>query len=203
MTIKISFCKLEVMKNLTYSLYSLKNTVFTTQEISLILRENNLNRLKSKINYFVKKGIINNLRRGLYAKTNDYEILEVANKILTPSYISLETVLQKNGVTFQDYSKTIFLLSYQTRDIKLGEYTFSFKKIKEDILANPSGIINNNGYAIASLERAFLDRIYLSNNYYFDNLDPIGWKKTRALLKIYKNTAMERRYKKYVKDFHS
>ena len=191
------------MKNLTYSLYSLKNTVFTTQEIYLILRENNLNRLKSKINYFVKKGELIRLRRGIYAKTNGYEILEAANKILTPSYISLETVLQRSGITFQDYSKTIFVLSYQTRDIKLGEYTINFKKIKDDVLANPKGILNKNGYTIASLERAFLDRIYLSNNYYFDNLDPIGWKKTRALLKIYKNTAMERRYKKYVKDFHS
>ena len=43
------------MKNLTFGLYSLKNTVFTTQEISLILKETDLNRLKSKINYFVKK----------------------------------------------------------------------------------------------------------------------------------------------------
>lgn len=196
-------CKLEVMKNLTFGLYSLKNTVFTTQEISLILKESDLNRLKSKINYFVKKGELISLRRGLYAKTNGFEILEVANKILTPSYISLETVLQDSGVTFQDYSKTIFVLTYQTRDIKLGKYTISFKKIKDDVLANPKGIQIKDGYAIASVERAFLDRIYLSNNYYFDNLNPIDWKSARALLKIYKNTAMERRYKKYVKDFHS
>ena len=113
-----------------------------------------------------------NLRRGLYAKTNGYEVLEVANKIFTPSYISLETALQRNGITFQDYSKTIFVLSYQTRDIKLGEYTISFKKIKDEVLTNTKGIINKDGYAIAGVERAFLDRIYLSNNYYFDNLGP-------------------------------
>ncbi len=191
------------MKNLTFGLYSLKNTVFTTQEISLILKETDLNRLKSKINYFVKKGILINLRRGLYAKTNGYEVLEVANKIFTPSYISLETALQRNGITFQDYSKTIFVLSYQTRDIKLGEYTISFKKIKDEVLTNTKGIINKDGYAIAGVERAFLDRIYLSNNYYFDNLGPIDWKKAKALLKIYNNKAMERRFRKYVKDFHT
>lgn len=191
------------MKNLTYSLYSLKNTVFSTQEISLILKESSLDRLKSKINYFVKKGELMSLRKGLYAKVNGFEILEVANKIFTPSYISLETVLKKGGVTFQDYSKTIFVLSYQTRDIKIGEYTISFKKIKDNVLTNPIGVIEKDGYSIASLERAFLDRIYLSNNYYFDNLSPINWKKARAMLKIYNNSAMERRYKKYVKDFHS
>lgn len=191
------------MKNLTFSLYSLKNTVFTTQEISLILRETNLSRLKSKINYFVKKRILINLRKGLYAKTNGYEILEAANKIFTPSYISLETALQRNGVTFQNYSKTIFVLSYQTRDIKLGEYIISFKKIKEGILTNSKGVMSENGFAIASVERAFLDRIYLSKNYYFDNLKPIDWKKAEVLLKIYNNKAMERRFREYVKDFHT
>lgn len=188
------------MKNLTFGLYSSKNTVFTTKEISLILGETNLNRLKSKINYFVKKKILINIRRGLYAKNSDYEILEAANKIFTPSYISLETALQRSGVIFQDYSKTIFVLSYQTREIKLGNYTICFKKIKDEILVNSLGIIQENGYAIAGVERAFLDKIYLSNNYYFDNFGPVDWDKAKALLKIYQNQSMERRLKQYVKD---
>jgi len=181
----------------------LKNTVFTTQDIALILGETNLNRLKSKINYFVKKGILINLRKSLYAKPTGYQILEAANKILTPSYISLETVLQRSGVTFQDYSHTIFVLSYQTREIKLGEYIISFQKIKNDLLTNAQGIINEDGYAVASAERAFLDRIYLSTNYYFDNLGSIDWKKAKDMIKIYHNQAMERRFRQYVKDFHT
>lgn len=196
-----SFCKLEVMKNLTYSLYSSKNTVFTAKEISLILGETDLNKLKSRINYFVKNSTLISLRNGLYAKNNGFEILEAANKIFTPSYISLETVLQKNGITFQDYSKTMFVISYQTRDIKLGEYTIVFKKIKDEILNNPTGITTENGYSIATPERAFLDRIYMSKNYSFDNLEPIDWKSARNLVKIYNNKTMERRFKKYVKDF--
>lgn len=191
------------MKNLTFGLYSAKNTVFTTQEISLILGETDLDRLKSRINYFVKKGVLVSLRKGLYAKSSGYEILEASNKIFTPSYISLETVLQRSGVTFQDYSKTIFVVSYQTREIKLGEYTISFKKIKDEILTNSSGIINDDGYAIASGERAFLDRIYLSKNYYFDNLSAIDWESASKLLKIYNNRSMERRFKSYVKNFYA
>lgn len=191
------------MKNLTFGLYSAKNTVFTTQEISLIVGETDLDRLKSRINYFVKKGVLVSLRKGLYAKSSGYEILEAVNKIFTPSYISLETVLQRSGVTFQDYSKTIFVVSYQTREIKLGEYTISFKKIKDEILLNSSGIINDDGYAIASGERAFLDRIYLSKNYYFDNLSAIDWESASKLLKIYNNRSMERRFKSYVKNFYA
>lgn len=191
------------MKNLTYSLYSLKQTVFTAQEISLLLGEPDLNNLKSRINYFVKKGILMSLKRGLYAKNNGYEILEASNKIFTPSYISLETVLQRSGVTFQDYSKTIFVMSYQTREIKLDDYVIHFRKLKDELLTNPTGIINDDGFSIASPERAFLDRIYLSKNYHFDNLHQIDWKKARHLLKIYNNKTMERRFNQYVKDSYS
>ena len=165
--------------------------------------ETDLDKLKSRINYFVKKGVLTSLKKGLYAKNSGYEILEAANKIFTPSYISLETVLQRNGVTFQDYSKTIFVVSYQTREIKLGEYTVSFRKIKDEILTNSSGIINDDGYAMASTERAFLDRIYLSKNYFFDNLSAIDWERASKLLKIYNNRSMERRFKSYVKNLYA
>lgn len=166
-----------------------------------MLKETNLNNLKSKINRLVKKGILISLKKGLYAKNNGFEILEASNKIFTPSYISLETVLQKNGITFQDYSHTIFVISYQTRDIKLTDYNICFKKMKDEILNNPAGITTENGYSIASTERAFLDRIYMSKNYHFDNLEQINWKIAKNLIKIYNNRTMERRFKKYVKDF--
>jgi hypothetical protein len=191
------------MKNLTFSLYSSKNTVFTTQEIGLIINETNLDRLKSKINYFVKKGVIINLKRGLYAKSNGYNILEAANKIFTPSYISLETVLLQHGVTFQDYSRTIFVLSYQTREVSLAQYSIKFSKIKDELLTNNQGVSHEENFAIASVERAFLDRIYLSTNYHFDNLEPVDWQKAKDLLPIYNNKSMERRFAQYAKDSHA
>ena len=189
------------MKSLTFSLYSSRKTVFTAQEISILLKETSMNNLKAKINYFVKKGILIALKRGLYAKNNGFDILEAANKILTPSYISLETVLLKEGINFQYYDKTIFVISYQTREVALGEYTISFNKMKDEILNSPMGIINTDGYSIASPEIAFLDRIYLSGNYHFDNLGQIDWKLAKNLVKIYNNKAMERRFKSYVNDF--
>lgn len=168
-----------------------------------MIGETNFDNLKSKINRLVKKGVLISLKKGLYAKSTGYEILEAANKIYTPSYISLETILQRNGVTFQDYSHTIFVISYQSRDIKLSDYTISFRKIKDGILNNHEGIINEDGYSIASTERAFLDRIYLSGNQYFDNLDQIDWEKAKELVKIYNNKTMERRLKSYVDDYQA
>ena len=44
-----------VMKSLTYSLYLSNNTVFNTKDISILLEETNLDLVKSRINYYVKK----------------------------------------------------------------------------------------------------------------------------------------------------
>lgn len=191
------------MKSLTYSLYSLPNTVFSTKEIALILGETDLNSVKSKINYYVKKGVLIHLRRGIYAKSSGYEIFEAANKILTPSYISLETVFRKEGVVFQDYGNVIFVISYQTREIKLGDYLIRFKKIKNEILTNPEGIDIENGYSIASKERAFMDALYLYKDYYFDNLGGLDWEEAKRLLPVYSSKTMERRFKNYVRDFQT
>lgn len=190
---------LKVMKSLTYSLYKLPNTVFSAKDISLILREPNMGLVKSRINYYVKKGELIALRRGIYAKTFDYDKFELAAKIFTPSYISLETVLQKEGVIFQDY-KSVFVVSYQTRQIEVDGQGLVFKKIKDEVLVNPLGLRREVGYFIASKERAFLDALYLYKDYYFDNLNAIDWEIIRKILPIYKNKVMAKRIKTYAQN---
>jgi len=115
----------------------------------------------------------------------------------------LETVLQKEGVVFQDYGNVIFVISYQTREIKLGDYIIRFKKIKNEILTNPEGIDTENGYSIATKERAFMDALYLYKDYYFDNLDGLDWEKAKRLLPVYSSKTMERRFKNYVRDLQT
>lgn len=61
--------------------------------------------------------------------------LELANKIYTPSYISFEIVLVKEGIIFQKY-QTIFAASYLSRRIKVGEQEIFYRKIKNEILLN-------------------------------------------------------------------
>ena len=100
----------------------------------------------------------------------------MATSIYIPSYISFETVLREAGVIFQHYD-TIFVATKWTRTVIIDKYTLTFRKLKDIILFNSTGIINNNNYSIATLERAFLDMAYLFPNYYFDNLKPINWEK--------------------------
>ena len=172
------------MKNLTYRLHKSNQTVFTAREIALLLEETDTDIVKSKINYYAKRGEIIALRRGIYAKDPKYNEFELATKVYSPSYISFDTVLGIGGVTFQ-YDSRVFVASYMSRQIKVNEVGIFYKQIKNEILLNPTGIVYKDGVAWASLERAFMDKIYLNPRQYFDNLSPIDWEKCKNLLPVY------------------
>ncbi len=172
-------------------------TVFSFKEILLSSGETNPALLRRRINYYVKKEELYPIRRGIYAKDKNYEKFELATKIFTPSYVSFETVLTRTGVVFQYYSQ-IFVASYLTREIVADGQTYSYKKIKDVILTNCTGIENKENYSVASSERAFLDIIYLYKDYHFDNLSPINWDKVFEILPIYGgNKRMEKKVKQY------
>ena len=194
-----SLCKLEVMKNLTYSLNKLPQTVFTSREIALILGETNPDLVKSKINYYVKRGEIFSIRRGIYSKDVKFNEMELATKMYTPSYVSFETILAKHGIVFQ-YDSRVHLASYLTRELQVGENTICYKKIKKEVLNNPSGITYEDYFPEASIERAFLDTIYIQGKRHFDNLGPIDFEKCQKLLPIYEGKLIVDDIKSYADD---
>lgn len=158
-------------------------------------------KLKSKLNYYVKRGDLINVRRGLYVKDEHYNRYELATKILTPSYISFETVLSSTGVIFQYYNQ-LFVASYQTRTILCDKQTYSFRALKPTILTNSLGIEIHENYSIACPERAFLDIVYRRQNYHFDNLEPLDWEKVYKILTVYgDNKSMKYRVDRYFNSF--
>lgn len=179
-------------------LYQRENTVFSMKELALIFPKIKRENLKARVNYYVKKGELKNLRKGLYAKTN-YNILEAATKIYSPSYISLETILAREGVIFQ-YYKTIFVVSYLTRKIKIEGQEIQYRRIKESILLNKKGLLERKGYFKAEKERAFLDALYLYKDYYFDNLEILDKTKVFSLVKIYQSKRLENKVKEILKN---
>lgn len=178
----------------------LKATVFTFKELLIGSGENNPSLLKRRLNHYVKAGQLYAIRRGIYAKDANYNRFELATKIYTPSYVSFETILSEAGVIFQHYS-TIFVATYQTREIECDNQVYSFRKIKNIILTNTSGIENKGNCFAACKERAFLDILYLNKDYYFDNLSPLNWQTIKTLLPLYNNKRMNQRVESYLKDF--
>ena len=189
-------------KNLILEIYKKPQTIFSLKEISLMFPEFAYKNLKSKLSYFVSTGKLNRVRKGIYAKEN-FNSLELANKIYTPSYISLETVLEKEGIVFQKY-ETIFVSSYLTRRIKVEDQEIFYRKIKDEVLLNSLGVKEENSYFIASKERAFLDAVFIYKDYHFDNLRPLDWEKIKEIEKIYSSKTLVKRviqyYKIYRKD---
>lgn len=184
------------MRNdLIISLYKKQQTVFTLKDVSLLFPEIPYNNLKARMSYFSKSGSIIKLSRGVYVK-DKFDVLELANKLYVPSYVSLETVLQKAGVTFQ-YYESIFAVSYVSRTVEVGNYTIEYRRIRKDILLNKQGIEEQGNVVIASPERAFLDAVFLYKDYHFDNLDSLNWDKIMELKNIYASRAFGKRVEEY------
>lgn len=175
-------------------------TVFSFKEILLTSGEHNPALLRGRLYYYVKKGQLHPIRRGLYAKDKNYDKFELATKVFTPSYVSFETVLADAGIIFQKY-RQIFMATYLTREITCDNRLYTYKKIRNELLTNPAGIEQKDNYAIASPERAFLDVLYLNKEYHFDNLRPLNWEKAFALLPMYGNQRMEKKMSIYYEDF--
>jgi hypothetical protein len=172
-------------------------TVFTFKDLLLMWEGVDVDTARKRVNYYVQTGNLYSVRRGIYAKDKNYDRLELATKIFTPAYVSFETVLGSAGITFQYYSQ-IFVASYQTKEIIADGQKFVFKTLKDSLLTNSAGVENKETYAVAAPERAFLDVIYLSRDYHFDNLSLINWDKVNELLPIYgKNKNMRDRVNQY------
>lgn len=157
-------------------------TVFSIRDLSLILGVNNINTLKSIIQRLNKNEILVHRTYWLWS-LKKYDFFEFSSKLKKKSYISLETVLQKNWNIFQDYSSSVTLIWDNSFCRQIDGIQYSFFKVKNSILVNPIWIEYRWNYMIASPERAICDRIYLTKNYYFDDLQ---WLNIELLIKLSK-----------------
>ena len=117
------------------------------------------------------KGYIKKIIKGRYIfsdlELDEQRLFLVANKILSPSYISLETALSwynliPEGVYTITSVSTVRRIDYET---DLGN--FSYKKIKNsaffgDRLVEIPGL--GQKYRIASIEKALIDYLYYKDN---------------------------------------
>jgi hypothetical protein len=185
--------------NIIAKLYASPKTVLTTKDIALIWGETNTVNLLAKIKYYAKQGSLIRLTRGVFAKDKNYDPKELATSLYTPSYISFETVLREAGIIFQHFD-SIFVAGPYPITKKIGDTTITFRKLKDSVLYSALGVKNENNCSIATPERAFLDTVYLSPKFYFDNLRSINWEFCFELAKIYDNKQLIKRVTQYQKN---
>ena len=185
--------------NLILAVYQDYRTVYRLRDIALLLGEDNFVSINQKLNYYVHTGKLQNPRKGIYTK-QDYNPEEMACVLYSPSYISMDYVLQKAGITFQ-YDSRITVATYLSRSIEVGNQAYGFHKIKGDVLVNTMGIIRQKNHInTACPERAFLDQLYLYPNYFFDSINPLSKELVYQLLTMYQSNEMTKRVNKIFQD---
>ena len=181
--------------DLIFTLYNDARTVFRLKDVAMLTGETSFSSLNMKLNYYVRTKRLQNPRKGLYCKSN-YNPQELACRIFSPAYISLEYVLQRAGVVFQ-YDSRFTMLSYLSREVEIAGQTFSFRKIKNELLVSLQGVEQQgNITTIATPERAFLDMLYLNGAMYFDNLHPLKRDLIEQILPIYNSKTLNKRVQK-------
>jgi len=178
-------------KDLILPIYLNSKTVFSLQEIVKLFPNISYKNLKRRLSYYVTTGRLKKLRKNVYAKMN-YNPLEVPQKPYLTSYISLESVLNKEN-------SSIYSVSYISRTISVDGKKIVYKKLPRKVFSNKKEIKETDGYFIASPERAFTDAVYIYKNYHLENLESLNWEKIMELKNIYKNKAFEKRINKYFK----
>jgi len=112
---------------------------------------------------YKKQGFIRQLKRGLYVFPNTLPPdVYLANKLYSPSYISLEFALSYYGVIPETVYEITSVTTKATRRFQTLGKIFSYRKIKKSAYTGYA-IQKQNGFGfyMADAEKAFVDANYL------------------------------------------
>jgi len=190
--------KITIMEKLLLS----GKKVFTISDLAVIWQISERRKLIERIKYYLRMNRFIHVYKGVYAYGSDYIPLDIAQKLIPLSYISLYTTSQMYGLTFQFYS-SIYCVSLKSKKYTINKQSYIYSKVKETIFYNPIGLINNGRYIMADKERTICDCLYVFPGFAFDNLKGIDTEKLYALSRIYNNKRLEREVDGIIKTLES
>ena len=165
------------------SLSATGRTVFALRSLRLLWR---LRPETTKIaaKRMVDRGLLHRVARGYVSLQHDFDPKELANLIISPSYVSLFTALALHGVSFQSRRTvdSVALLTYRRRAAGL-EYRFF--AMKPSLFYNLEGVRFREGVAVAEPERALLDCLYFGLLPDLDNPEKVNSERMAALADFY------------------
>ncbi|MCG2689934.1 hypothetical protein L6252_01480 [Candidatus Parcubacteria bacterium] len=137
--------------------------VFSLTDIRKIEAHFDLRRL----NEWQNKGYLKKLRRGYYMfsdiKLDEQALFLIANKLYSPSYISLEMAFSYYGLIPESVYEITSATTKKTISFKTQIGEFTYHKIKPQLMFGYQ-LINyqNQNYKIAEIEKAILDYLYIN-----------------------------------------
>lgn len=122
---------------------------------------------RTNITRWVNNGYLIRLRGGYYTFSEykqkaGYEFY-FANKIYSPSYISLYSALSFYELIPENIVQITSVSSLKTTEFENPFGTFSYRKVKDNLMFGyiPKKIIGGKTILVASMEKALLDLLYL------------------------------------------
>lgn len=160
-----------------------KKTVFRAKDLASLWQENPRNTIVAG-RRMVAKNLILKLAKGYYALNREYSIYELANLIVSPSYVSFNSALFFHAVCFQmsNITQSVSLLGYQK---EIGDRLYKYQTMKKDLFFNLEGIDSKNNISVASSERALLDSFYFGAVANIDDWEKINKTYLNRLAKNY------------------
>lgn len=171
--------------------------VFTTSDLAVIWGISDRKKLIERIKYYLRQQRLIHIHKGVYAY-GEYTALDVAQKLVPMSYLSLYTTSQMHGLTFQ-YQSTIFSMSLKSKTYSIDDQGYEYHKVKESIFFNSLGIVQKDGYSIANKERTICDLLYVYPHFAFDNLKGVDTNILKDISSIYSNKRLEKDVNKIIK----
>lgn len=158
---------------------------FHAADLSLLWGIDNQDTLNMTLKRFVDRGILIRIHKGFYSTVplSKLNPLDLGFAYLnTYSYVSLETILVREGLIFQDI-KYITFVSTKSDTFELNNVKYKSRQLKDMFLNNTVGITKVNDHYEATVERAIADILYYNPKYYFDNSGAIDFDSVNKLQK--------------------
>jgi predicted transcriptional regulator of viral defense system len=172
--------------------------VFTIEDLAVLWEIPERRRLIERIKYYLRKKRLIHISKGVYGYGQDYTPLDIAQKLVPLSYISLYTTSQIHGLTFQNYN-SVYSISLRSKAYCINNQQYIYRKVKESIFYSRLGLIDNGNYVIADKERTVCDCLYVFPEFSFDNIRGIDTEKLILLSKTYANKRLEKEINALVK----
>jgi predicted transcriptional regulator of viral defense system len=141
---------------------------FETKELRLILGENFTSTTLVNLKNWVNKGHLIMLRRGLYITSelkSKVDIIEIATKLYSPSYVSMEMALSFYGIIPEAVFTVTSVTTRKTKRFSTPMGNFSYQKIKREAFGGFEAKKQNEiSFNLALPEKALVDFFYLKRN---------------------------------------
>ncbi|KPJ56658.1 hypothetical protein AMJ49_04310 [Parcubacteria bacterium DG_74_2] len=172
-----------------------QKTVFKLKDLQDLWSDNVLN-TKMSAKRMVGKKLLLKLAKNYYCLNKEYNIYELANLIISPSYVSFNSALFFKGVCFQAQNtiSSVALFNYEK---KIDNKIYKYFTMKKELFFNLEGIIVQNNISFACPERAILDSFYFGFLPNVDNEEKINFTFLKKISQFYPNSVKNKIKKIY------